>query len=372
MYDFEGNLESQLREINKAKPAFIFPEWHDPRVILAVSKLLPFVKLLLPTTPAEFRQNLKSQKLALDFSTDDLIEQLQFVDVARMDAPRKQFAATLTRLSQGKKWQMRESEAEQLMQDPLNFSIMAIREGYADAILGGLQFTSKDYFIPCLRMLKKEKTVFELAVFVLPDEHPRGIFRENIAIFSDVAINLAPDAEALANIAVGTCKIARDLIPEEVLPRINGAMISYSTKGSGAGPAVDIVSQAGALVADKLAQLVQQDARYRTIQIDWELQLSVALSEKAAKKKVPDYNENAAAGHANVLAVPNLDLGNGLYHLYATTWPKSLKLLQVGGIYGQALDFSRSSTAEDVVLATKALALQHLKRADYTGELQSF
>jgi phosphate acetyltransferase len=372
MFDFEGNLESQLQKMNKPKPTFIFPEWHDPRVILAVSKLLPFIQILLPTTAGEFSRNIKTQNLVLDFSVDDLISQIKFADVAVLTDTRKAFGATLSRNSEGKKWQMDEIAASQLMEDPLNFSIMAIHEGFADAILGGLLFTSKDYFIPCLRMLKKEKTVFELALFVLPDEHPRGIFRKNIAVFSDVAINLAPDAESLANIAVGTCKIVRDLVPEKVLPLIYGAMISYSTKGSGAGPAVEVVAQAGALIPEKLAQLALENVRYATIHLDWELQLSVAVSEKTARKKIPGYNENSPAGHANVLIAPNLDLGNALYHLYATTWPKASKLLQVGGIYGQALDFSRSSTAEDVVLAAKALALQHLKRTDFGGTPKLF
>jgi len=372
MFDFEGNLESQLQKIIKPKPAFIFPEWYDPRVILAVSKLLPFIKILLPTSADEFRRNLKSTDLPLDGPLDDLVSQIQWIDVTRQTEARKAFAATLARNSTGKKWQMDEPAARQLMEDPLNFSIMAIHESYGDAILGGLQFTSKDYFIPCLRMLKKEKTVFEVALFALPDDHPRGIFRKNIAVFSDVAINLAPDPDSLANIAVGTCKIVRDLVPEEVLPLIYGALLSYSTKGSGAGPSVDMVTKAGELIPAKLAQLALESERYRTIHLDWELQLSVALSEKAAQKKIPDYNENSPAGHANVLIAPNLDLGNALYHLYATTWAKASKLLQVGGIYGQALDFSRSSSAEDVILAAKALALQHLKRSEFQGTPHTF
>lgn len=372
MFDFEGNLESQLQKISKPKPTFIFPEWNDPRVILAVSKLLPFIKIILPTRADVFQRNLKAQNIPIDGSADDFISQIQWIDVSRQTEARKAFGATLARNSTGKKWQMDEPTAYQLMEDPLNFSIMAIHEGYGDAILGGLQLTSKDYFIPCLRMLKKEKTVFEVALFALPDEHPRGIFRKNIAVFSDVAINLAPDPESLANIAVGTCKIVRDLIPEEVLPLIYGALISYSTKGSGAGPSVEMVTKAGTLIPERLAQLAQESERYRTIHLDWELQLSVALSEKAAQKKIPEYSENSPAGHANVLIVPNLDLGNALYHLYATTWPKASKLLQVGGIYGQALDFSRSSSAEDVILAAKALALQHLKRADFQGTPHEF
>ena len=182
-----------------------------------------------------------------------------------------------------------------------------------------------------------------------------------------MAINPAPDAEALANIAVGTCQIVRDVIPESVFPQINGAIVSYSTKGSGAGPAVDLVRAAGELIPVKLRKLCQKNAHYASIHIDWELQMSVALSKAAADKKIKPDLRSPAAGNANVLVVTNLDFGNALYHLYATTWPKALKMLQVGGIHGQALDFSRSSTVADVVLAAKSLILQHLKRKDFAG-----
>ena len=282
---------------------------------------------------------------------------------------RSKFQHELVSLSQGKKWQLDENKALNWMNDRLIASILMVRMGYANAILGGLQMTSREYFTPCLRILKKEKTVFELGLFVLPDSHPAGIFERNIAVFADVAINPAPDAVALASIAAGTCKIVRDLIPETILPSINGAIVGYSTKGSGDGPSIDLIREAGKLIPEKLEELRKLDSAYQSVHIESELQMSVALSEKAARKKIADIAAHPAAGRANVIIVPNLDFGNSLYHLYATTWPDSIKLLQIGGLYSQALDFSRSSTAEDVVLAAKAMILQIIKDPNYSGRI---
>lgn len=372
MFNFENELEREIQSIAKPKPTFLFPETQDSRVLVAASKLTPFVNVLLPASREKMKETVTSLQPQLEIPIDDFLAQLCFVDVTKLTEEKKRFAQALSQISSGKKWQLNESQARELLENPLNFSIMAIRLGYAEAILGGLVFPSKDYFVPCLRMLKKEKTVFELGLFVLPGEHPAGIFEQNIAVFSDVAINLMPDAEALANIAVGTCRIVRDIVPENILPQINGAIVSYSTKGSGEGPSVEVVREAGTLIPGKLKALCNEDARYKSIQIEEELQVSVALSERAAQKKIQNYEAHPAAGHANVLIVTNLDFGNSLYHLYATTWPQSLKLLQVGGIFGQALDFSRSSSTDDVVLAGKALALQHLKRRDYQGTPNHF
>jgi len=372
MFQFEQNLEHEIRALQKPKPTFIFPEYDDPRVLIAASRLLPLVQVMFPVNCDTLRELIQQHKLPLEMSIDEFLSRIVCVDLARQADYQALFGQELARLSQGKKWEINEKTGVELMAEPLNFSIMAVRQGFTEAILGGLVLASKDYFVPCLRILKKEATVFELGLFVLPDEHPTRIFKENIAVFSDVAINPAPDAEALANIAVGTCQIVRDIIPNSLLPQVNGAIISYSTKGSGGGPPVDLVRTAGELIPAKLQALGIRDKRYLSIHIDWELQISVALSEAAARKKIKSADRSPAAGNANVLIVSNLDFGNALYHLYATTWPHSLKMLQVGGIFGQALDFSRSSTAEDVVLAGKALCLQHLKRADFTGTKNCF
>ncbi len=372
MFNLEKSIENQLRIITKPKPTFIFPECNDPRIIQAMARLIPVVNCMVPCRRDLLAQHLRDQRISLPIPEDDFLSQLIFLNLSEMTQYKNDFARELLKLSQGKKWELTERQAIAELENPLNFSIMTVRQGFANAILGGVQFTSRDYFVPCLRLLKKEQTVFELGLFVLPDTHPTGIFKENMVAFSDVAINLAPDAEALANIVLGSCCIVRDIVPLEILPTINGVIVSYSTKDSGTGPTVDLVKAAGELIPAKLADLVQLNEAYQTLNIDWEMQISVAISESAARKKIKNYEQHPAAGRANVLTVTNLDFGNSLYHLYATTWPDALKMLQVGGIFNQALDFSRNSTAEDVVLAAKALALQHVKKSDYMGTLNQF
>ena len=365
-------IEHELLSIDKPGPTFIFPEFQDERVIIATSQLSKFFNIILPVSRTALYNLICEKSIRLEQSIDEFLASVHCLDLSSENEKKILFSEKLAEISKGKKWEMTPDRALKFMNDPLYFSIMAVRFGFAEAILGGLQLASKDYFAPCLRLLKKEGTVFELGLFVLPDEHPAGVFNQNIVVFSDVAVNPVPDAAALTNIAIGTCQIIRDIIPENVLPEVNGAILSYSTKGSGSGPAVDVIRAAGKQIPEKLAQLKQSNSRYKSIRIEWELQASVAISEKAAQKKLTNPLEHLAAGRANVLILPNLDFGNSLYHLYATTWPTSVRLLQIGGIFSQALDFSRSSTADDVVLGAKALGLQHLKRSDFNGTPQKF
>lgn len=181
-------------------------------------------------------------------------------------------------------------------------------------------------------------------------------------MFADVALNINPTAEQLADIAVESCKTFRDIVPENVLPEVNGAMISYSTKGSGQGPTVSVIREAEPLAQEKLRLLQERDARYQSITINGELKVSVAISLEAAEVKLKDrLAEFHGAGQANVLIVPLLDQGNMLYHLFSTQYPDATSSLVMGGMDGQVLDYSRGSSVGQVILGAKLLFLTRMK-----------
>ena len=191
-------------------------------------------------------------------------------------------------------------KASRRIREPVYFSIMAVREGYADAVLGGVAHASRDFFVPCLRILEKEGTVYEMCLFALPADHPAGIFEQNVVMFADVALNPVPSAEALADIAVGACRTFRDLVPASALPEINGALLSYSTRGSGQGPSVERIREAEPLIQRKLADLQAKHPEYASVNIVSEMQISVALSESAAHSKLKEeFGELKGAGRAH-------------------------------------------------------------------------
>ena len=103
--------------------------------------------------------------------------------------------------------------------------------------------------------------------------------------------------EILAEVAVGTCAVARDLIPEDVLPSINGAIVSYSHRGSDEGPSPETVRRAIALIPDLLARRVQTGSRYASIRITGEVKFSAAISRRSAEL----YGMNGLAGGTNVI-----------------------------------------------------------------------
>jgi butyrate kinase len=368
MYDLHRCLDLQLRALNKPKPTLILPECDDVRTIEAAERLTKFARVVLLTTEEELRALIASSDLNGRFrgSAERLIRHVRCVDIAAEGELREEMARTYVELGAGKKWEASLDAAREIVRDPVHFAALAVRLGYSDMVVGGLTHASRDFFLPCLRLLERKEIVYEMALFALPDSHPKGLFAHNLVMFADVALNPVPTPEALAAIAVGACRTMRDIIPLDDLPFVNGALLSYSTRGSGEGPSVERVREAARIIPRMLEELCARDTRYETIRIEAELQISVAVSMTAAMGKLgPAIHDHPAVGRANVLIAPNLDVGNLLYHIYHTRFPDSKQLLLIGGLDDRGLDFSRSSSADEVVLGTKGMILRSMMSETY-------
>ena len=364
MIDLDALLDEQLNGLlsrpGAVKPVIVFPEANDPRVISAASALVNQARVVLLGQIEEIRALCDYKSAELLCPRDKFFNKVLVVNPAESDlAP--ELAQALADASKGRKWELTPEEAAKKILNPVFFGGMLVRSGYADAVLGGVANSSKDFLAPCLRLIRSNGTAFEMGLFCLPDQDP-ALWENNVVMFADVALNLKPSAEQLSDIAVGACKTLRDVFPASVLSEVNGAMISYSTKGSGQGPTVSTIREAEPLAVEKLAALKKTDPVYESISITSELQISVALSREAAEVKLKErIEEFQAAGKANVLIVPGLDEGNMLYHLFNTQYPDAHSSLIMGGMDGQVLDYSRGSNVVQVVRGAKLLLLTRVK-----------
>ncbi len=359
MFQLEQCIEQQLREVEGPVPTLILPEGDDPRVLSAASRMIQFSKVVVLRSQEDVERDLEQQQVPLGVTRKRFLQSVQFIVPEQFPDLLEEFAAKLVELGAGRSWGTELEQAKQQVLDPVYFAILAVRQGYADAVLGGVTHSSRDFFKPCLRLLERDGTVYEMGLFALPDEHDVGFFKQNLVMFADVALNPEPSSERLADIAVGACATLRNIIPKSFLPEINGAILSYSTRGSGAGASVERIRNAEPLIEDKLEQLARQNPAYRSIHIVTELQVSCAISKEAARTKLGEAADlNPAVGASNVLIAPSLDTGNLLYHMYATRFADAQSVLVIGGLRNQALDFSRSSDADDIVLGAKTLVLR--------------
>ena len=358
MFDIEGSLDSQILAVSRHRPTVIFIEPLDPRVLEAACFLARFIRPVFLASEAVVREVVAGALEHVDANRREYtLSESAFVDLDTrpelVDAFTNDY---LEYCSEGGR-SVTAQEAHRLMSHPAHFGIHAVQLGHADMVVGGASHDPKDFFRPMVKALTMRFLPCEVGVFVLPDDHPDDIFPHNIVVFGDVGVNATMTPEVLAHVAVATCAVARDIFPEEVLPEIHGAIVSYSHRGSDEGSSPELVRRAAEIVPGVLADRTRRSGRYASIRIDAEVKLSVALSQRSAMYYQAG-GSGSWSGGTNVIICPNLDMGNLLYHLYATRYPAAKKFAAMFGLKYRGVDLAKDCTPEDIRLAVKATVLR--------------
>ena len=365
MYNIEESLDQQIQEMNGSRPTVFFTEAQDPRQLEAICYLTRYIKPVLPAKEKNVRDLFKKELSHIDNSRIEYtLSEIAFIDIEEQQDLLNEFYEEYCRIEVGVSESADRKKVIEKLKDPCLFGIFSVRLGHADLVVGGSTHEPVTYFRPMLKYLKSREVQSETGVFVLPDDHPEYIYSKNIIIFGDVGVNGTMTPEVLAHIAVDTCTIARNLIPEEVLPKIQGAIVSYSNHGSDEGPSPELVKKAADIVPELLENYCRLDERYRSINIEGEVKVNVALSHRSAlfynNKKNDDWT-----GPKNVIICPNLEVGNMLYHLYSTRFPEAKKFSIISGIGFSAVDLAKDCSSEDIRLSVKAPILNLLKKEEW-------
>lgn len=358
MFDIERSLETRLLEMGRDRPTVVFVEALDPRVLEAVCHLTRFCRPVLLASREEVLECVRQHLQHVDPArVEYALSECAFIPVPEQEDLLREFEEAI-RDRPDCRWIAPEAQGRRSrVLDPGIFGLFAVRLGHADVVVGGAAHAPKDWFRPMLRLFATRRDVCEAGIFVLPDDHPTEMFPNNIVVFGDVAVNATMTPDVLAEVAVGTCAVARDIIPEEVLPTIHGAIVSYSNRGSDEGPSPMLVRAAMERVPEVLARRITRGERYRSIRISGEVKISAALSQRSAAYHLQG-GEGGPLDPINVVICPNLDMGNLLYNLYAVRFPQARKFPLLTGVGSQAVDLAMDTAPEDVRLAVKATLLR--------------
>ena len=136
---------------------------------------------------------------------------------------------TMFELRKGK---MTKEACREALQQGNYFGTMLVKLGEADALLGGATYSTADTVRPALQLIKtKPGASIVSSCFIMVRSSVGG---NDVLAMGDCAINIAPSEDELVEITREVAQCARVFGVE---PKV--AMLSYSTKGSGAGEGVD-------------------------------------------------------------------------------------------------------------------------------------
>ena len=322
-------LETMLARAKADRQTIVLPEGDDERTLAAAERILAddiadLVILGDAHAIAASPYKLSGARI-IDPRTSEL---------------REGFAEALYELRKAKG--MTPEQAMGLMDDVLYFGVMMVKTGGADGMVAGACHATGDVLRPCLQILKTApgvKLVSSFFVMCVPD---CDLGHHGTFIFSDCGLEVQPDADRLAQIAINAEAAWRSLFADAE-PVI--AMLSHSSYGSAKNDDSDKVVRATAKVKELVPELA----------VDGELQLDAAIVPEIGAAKAP---ASPVAGRANVLVFPDIDAGNIGYKLVQRLAKAEALGPILQGIAAPVNDLSRGCSADDIVGVVAITAVQ--------------
>jgi malate dehydrogenase (oxaloacetate-decarboxylating)(NADP+) len=276
--------------ISKAKDykkRIVFPEGDHEKILRAAHAVLD-AGIADPVLIAR-RNDVEQLAEKLHMSLEG-IEVVHPVTFDRMDEYVKEFVKI-----RGRKG-VTPAEARYLLRIRTYFAAMMVHMGDADGMVAGVSMHYPDTIRPALQTLGTAEDVrIASGVYAM-------IVKDKLYFFSDATVNIQPDAEDLAEIAVSVADLAREF---GETPRV--AMLSFSNFGSTKHPRAEKVRKA--------VEILKRD--HPDLVVDGEMQADTAVNPELAG----EYPFSAIKGDANVLIFPDLQSANTAYKL----------MMQLGG-----------------------------------------
>ncbi|MBP3952745.1 phosphate acetyltransferase [Bacillus suaedae] len=316
------------KQVEKHQPTIVLPEGTDERILEAAVNLKKdkVVEPILIGSEEEITE--KAEELNIN------IQGVKIMDPSSYDGMDEMVASFVER----RKGKETDETAREKLVDVNYFGTMLVYMGKADGLVSGAAHSTGDTVRPALQIIKTQPGIKRTSgVFVMVKDDKKFVF-------GDCAINIAPNSEELAEIAIATAETAKVF---GIDPKV--AMLSFSTKGSASSIETQKVSE-----ATKLAQTSRPD-----LVIDGEFQFDAAFVPAVAQKKAPD---SPLQGQANVFIFPSLESGNLGYKIaqrlggYDAIGP----ILQ--GLNKPVNDLSRGCNAADVYKLSLITAMQAINQ----------
>ncbi len=261
----------------------VYPEGEDDRIIRAVGQAMQEGIVHPVLLGREDRIRERAKELHVDLSEVDII------DPAISDELRDRYARKFFERRQRKGITL--PEAQERLRETAYFGHMMVAEGDADGAIAGIETHYPETIRPALEAVGTDASVKHVAGLYMM------VLQHEIMFFADTTVNIDPDAETLAEIALLSADFVQRLGIE---PRM--AMLSFSNFGSTRHPQ-----------ALKVREATERVRQFRPdLKVDGEMQADTAVVAEILQSRYPF---SRLDGPANVLIFPDLNAANIAYKL---------------------------------------------------------
>ena len=270
-----------IQKLKHNPKSIVFTEGADPRILEASARLLSGTFL----TPILIGN--RDEVLAAAERECLNVQNVQVLDPTTYEG-MDEMVEKMVELRKGK---MTPEQCREALQKANYFGTMLVAMGKADCLLGGATYSTADTVRPALQLVKtKPGNKIVSSCFILVRPFATG--GNQVLAMGDCAINIDPSEEDLVEITQEVAKCARMF---GVDPKV--AMLSYSTHGSGKGPAVDKMRNVTQRLQDMMLDFP----------VDGEMQFDAAVNPSVGQLKFPG---SPVAGYANTFIFPEITSGN--------------------------------------------------------------
>ncbi|WP_058308745.1 phosphate acetyltransferase [Gracilibacillus massiliensis] len=318
--DIKSRMGGNARKI-------VFPEGLDERILTAASKLKKegLVNPVLVGIKEKIEQ--KAKEIQVDISEVEILDPSTY----------SEFEEMVTAFVERRKGKNTAEDARKMLLDENYFGTMLVYMNKADGLVSGAAHSTADTVRPALQIIKTKEGVKKTSgVFIMVRDDEKYVF-------ADCAINIAPNSQDLAEIAISSAETARLF---NIDPRV--AMLSFSTKGSAKSEETEKVSEAVSIAKELAPDLT----------LDGEFQFDAAFVPSVAEKKAPG---SVLKGDANVFVFPGLEAGNIGYKIAQRLGGFDAVGPILQGLNKPVNDLSRGCSSEDaykLALITAAQAIE--------------
>ncbi|MGN6730814.1 MAG: phosphate acetyltransferase [Candidatus Binatia bacterium] len=307
-------FEGLKQKVSGRDLKIVFPEGLDERIVKAASRLAE-EKWITPILVGNIDEvQAKAKDLGVSLDAAEIYDPKSYAGMDEL------VAAFVDR----RKGKVTEEDARNILLDENYFGTMLVYLNKANGLVSGAAHSTADTVRPALQIIKTKEGIKKTSgVFIMVRDDEKYVF-------ADCAINIAPDSQDLAEIALESAKTAKMF---DLEPRV--AMLSFSTKGSAKSEETDRVA----------AAVAEAKRREPSLVLDGEFQFDAAFVPSVAKSKAPD---SVIQGDANVFIFPSLEAGNIGYKIAQRLGGFEAVGPILQGLNQPVNDLSRGCNEEDV------------------------